>query len=107
MAIITSSPDKASAQTRGNVGTSTATKPVENEDESVVLLAARPGVKRLRRAGDDDEPQRRRKEKRVQPNVGVFLDTVAVNSDNEDTASGTDEEIAPETYASPPTTACC
>lgn len=97
MAVITSSPDKGVAQARSRVGPSTGNQPDEDEDEAVVLLSTRPGGKRLRRAEDTVADVGRTKHRRKQPNIDAFLDTAAVNSDNENTASDTDEEIAPET----------
>ncbi len=97
MAILTSSPDKGVARAQSRVGPSTGDQPYEDEDEPVVLLSTRPGGKRLRRAEDTVAIVGRTKHRRKQPNVDAFFDTAALNSDNEDTASDTDEDIAPET----------
>lgn len=92
-----SSPEKSVLQTQAQDGT---TQILPCEDESVVLLEERlPANKRLRRAHDDKvQDTRSRKANIRQPQVEMFLDTAAVNSDHEDTASDTDEEILPETW---------
>lgn len=92
-----SSPEKSVAQHRVQKATNIPTPEI---DDSVVLLEERPAAnKRLRRATDNIQDTRNRKLRKVkgQPEIGMFLDTAAVNSDHEDTASDTDEEIDPET----------
>lgn len=94
LAIVLSSPDKSGLQSQPQ---KQVPGPSPEEDESVVLLNERPGLKRLRRGEDQTKSMRPKKSKRGPPQIGMFLDTAAVNSDNEDTASDTDEEVEPET----------
>lgn len=96
IAIVTSSPDKSKAERKKR--SSPAAVAVE-EDDSVILVQEHAKPKRLRRAQDEGEiRETRRTKQRHRPDLGIFLDTAAVNSDNEDTASDTDEDIEPETY---------
>lgn len=81
--------------------TSKVPNPNDPEDESVVLVSERPGPKRLRRAeGQAGNDQPRKPKRKDTAQLAMFLDTAAVNSDNEDTASDTDEDIEPETWVS-------
>lgn len=93
-----SSPDKSVAAAHQNTQNGNGL-PSPEIDDSVVLIAERYAgtSKRLRRATDAVHDTRNRKIGKTRPDIGMFLDTAAVNSDHEDTASDTDEEIDPET----------
>jgi hypothetical protein len=96
VAIVTSSPDKAHAELKSLATGSVQQAP--DSDPSVVLVP-NPQAKRLRRAQENfAEPvSKRPKQPKMRPEAGIFLDTIAVNSDNEDSASCTSEEEIGET----------